>query len=759
MSGKDGPDYWGKLWDRAKSESGYTSYINSTSFIAGQAVGGLLGKIVAWPIAKLFDGISAANRAQREAAEEAAYHQALFTGTETTEELLKRIKLITTAITERPTKEEFTKDIFERFIQAAIEDKDPIFHLDFPTEPLIDLITGLYQPERIAPPPQPSNKQPITQALYRDELRAFISRYENPEDILYAFRYLAMRTLYSLCADLPPHLQKDGEFEPHSPFTLPLYDQLPYPAQSISDLFAIFTDGKINKLPNAQDIGNQLFRNLLTVSGLPIEEESLNSPKLVRPADYKGTAAELIYHYTDGTPFQQFYSSPIPFSIPDDALSEHRLVIASTGTGKSQLIQADVYHYLQREQRPGIVIIDSQGTMLPKFEHLNLWSDDLIIIDPEDPTPPALNMLALPERIQHYDRNTREKIESDAVQLFSFIFAALDQNLTGRQSTFFSFVTRLVLSIPNATIRTLREVLEEDVKTPQQSQFWPHIEKLDEDAKAFFTSQFFQKGYNVETKRGIVQRLYGILRVPAFNRMFTPGGNRLDLFKELNAGRTVLVSTSKSLLGNDASSVFGRYIVAQTLSAAFQRIAIKEPYPLALIYIDEADDYFQDATLAALFTQARKFNLGALIAFQNLDQLPSSIRPEILANTATKLVAGLEPGDARSLAQSMRTTPEFLLSLRKHKAGSEFACYIKNHIPQAVKLTVPFGVIEEAPKMSAGEHKALRQKNRERYGTRERPAEPKPPHQPQTPAPPKANTATPPPAKGPASDPHAGIDD
>ena len=56
---------------------------------------------------------------------------------------------------------------------------------------------------------------------------------------------------------------------------------------------------------------------------------------------------------------------------------------------------------------------------------------------------------------------------------------------------------------------TLREVLEEKPKTPQQSQFWPYIEKLDQDAQAFFINQFYQKGHNVETKRGIVQRLYG----------------------------------------------------------------------------------------------------------------------------------------------------------------------------------------------------------------------------------------------------------
>ena len=500
--------------------------------------------------------------------------------------------------------------------------------------------------------------------------------------------------------------------------------------------------------------------------------ENYEATKQTKPLESKLSPDECITTYLAGTPFVEFLNQTCPFEIPDKVRPEHVFVCASTGTGKSQFIQADVYYQLQKHERPGMVVIDSQGTMLPKIEALDLWRDDLIIIDPEDINPPALNMFALPERIKSYDRNTQEVIESRTIQLFGFLFAALDQSLTGRQSTFFSFVTRLVLSIPGATIRTLREMLEEEPKTPEQSQFWPYVQKLDPDAQAFFKKQFYQKGYNVETKRGIVQRLYGILRVPAFNRMFTATDNQLDIFNELNAGKTILVNTSKALLGDDASSVFARYVIAQTLSAAFQRVAITPPYRLALLYIDEASEVMKDETLATLFTQARKFELGALIAFQNLQQMPAGLAPEVLANTTTKLVAGLTDRDARALATDMRTSSDWLLSLRKQRDASEFGCFIKNYTPHAVRLTIPFGVIENAPKMSAEEHKALRQRNRERYGTssnanvnhenslsqtHEAPAT-QASNEVSRPHPPSVST-TPPPTRKPATDPHAGIDD
>ena len=608
------------------------------------------------------------------------------------------------------------------------------------------MIFPIIDAERFLELPVPEPSQDIVQqAKYRDELREVINKHKNFIETKRAFETAIINSLKAFLDALPP-----AAFSDSGNTTILLEDIITNPQTLLMDMLAPFYATDV--------LQRKLFKSLTDQI-----DENIKKQKDVLPRDAQGTTTELFNRYLYNTPLRNITSAQIPFGIPDTIRPEHILLVAGTGSGKTQFIQQDIYTQLQKDERPGIVVINSQGQMLPKLERLNLWSDNLIIIDPEDINPPALNMFALPERIKNYDRNIKEQIEGKTIELFGFLFAALDQTLTGRQATFFSFVTRLVLSIPSATIRTLREVLEEEVpdKKPQQSKFWPYVEKLDEDAKAFFTQQFYAKGYNIETKRRIVQRLYGILRVPAFNRMFTAKDNKLDLFTELNAGKTILVNTSKSLLGNDASSVFRRYIIAQTLSAAFQRIAINPPYRPALLYIDESVDYFQDETLATLFAQARKYELGALTAFQNLDQLPAALRPVVVANTSTKLVSGLSDKDARSISSDMRTDADFIMSLKKRKDGSEWACFIKTYTPKAVRLFSPFGVVENAPKMSAEEHKALRQRNSERYGTHEAPAKKdvkeastkvSPPH-------PTSVTTTPPPAQHPVADPHAGVDD
>ncbi len=465
---------------------------------------------------------------------------------------------------------------------------------------------------------------------------------------------------------------------------------------------------------------NQLWQNILDVSKITIEQAEEAPDRIVGPKDCGLDPDAMIAAYLSGTHLQAFCEIPIPFALPDHVRPEHTLVVAASGTGKTQLIQHDIFTQLERPDPPGMVVIDSQGQMLAKIERLACFhpetgrlKDRLIIIDPADDASPALNMFVVPGRVHGYDRNIQETIESNTLQLFNFIFAALSQELTGRQSTAFSFVTRLMLSVPGATLRTLRQLLEDNAKTMERSPFAEHISKLDDDAQAFFKNQFFESAYYA-TKNQIVQRLYGVLRVPAFNRMFGSSENRLDLFQALQDGKIVLFNTSKALLGDDASSLFGRYAIALAIRAAFERVAVPEPHRLALLYIDEAKEYFKDATLDSLLTQVRKYNMGALIAFQNLDQLPPALRPVVLANTSIKVVAGVTEHDARLLARDMRTTPEALLALRKHARASEFACFIRNETPNAVRLTIPFGAIEEAPAMDAAANKRLRENNRRR---------------------------------------------
>ena len=81
--------------------------------------------------------------------------------------------------------------------------------------------------------------------------------------------------------------------------------------------------------------------------------------------------------------------------------------------------------------------------------------------------------------------------------------------------------------------------------------------------------------------------------------MFSNPRNKLDLKTTLDGGKIILVNTAKDVLKDEASSFFGRYIIALVMQAAFERAAQPEHqrWP-AFLYIDEASEYFDPIAYA-----------------------------------------------------------------------------------------------------------------------------------------------------------------
>ena len=398
-------------------------------------------------------------------------------------------------------------------------------------------------------------------------------------------------------------------------------------------------------------------------------------------------------------------------------------IVGGAGHGKTQTLQHLIATDLAAADPPSLIIIDSHGDMLAGIERLDLFdprhgrlTDRLIIIDPEDVEfPPALNMFDMgSERLATYTPAQREQVEAATIELYDYIFRALSADLTSKQGVAFAFVARLLLTIPGATIHTLRQLMEDQSLSIDKSPFHDAIGQLDDTARAFFEAHFFTKAF-ADTKRQIARRIYDFIRNKTFERMFSSPVNKLDMFEAMNSGAIVLVNTSKALLKSAASALFGRYMIALALRAAFERVAIPpEQRRPAFLIIDEAADYF-DSNVDALLTQVRKFKLGLVFAHQYLDQLDSGLRASFAANTAIKFAGGVSDKDARALAPDMRCRPEFITSQRKHDDHTTFAAFVRNLTPTALSLSVPFGTLDHLAQLAPASHAALRERNRRRY--------------------------------------------
>lgn len=341
-------------------------------------------------------------------------------------------------------------------------------------------------------------------------------------------------------------------------------------------------------------------------------------------------------------------------------------------------------------------------------------ADKLVIIDPNDVDfPAAINMFAMnEERMASYGSAEREKVQNSAIELYEHFFSELlGAELTARQGMVFKYLARLMLEIPDATIITLRDLMD-DAKP-----FIPYMDKLSGSARVFFAREFFHPSFNA-TKKQISKRLWGVLSTPAFERLFSSPESKIDLFQLLNDGHVILINTAKDLLKENGASLYGRFFISMLTQAIMERSVIPEDERTpTFIYIDECQDYF-DANVELLLAQGRKYKTGLSLAHQHMDQLTVSERASVLANSSIKLAGGVNAKDAKILATEMGCKPEFLQSMYKADDNSEteFALWVRNHIREAVKVKVPIGMLETLPSMSDAAFEHIRENNRQLYG-------------------------------------------
>src|SRR3954469_914150 len=413
--------------------------------------------------------------------------------------------------------------------------------------------------------------------------------------------------------------------------------------------------------------------------------------------------------------------APKPFSISPDAWHSHAHIVAGSGHGKTQLLQMLLSEQIDKlsQGASSIIVIDSQGDMIQKILHMsemNHLDRRLIYIDPTDiENPPALNLFDFGlDRLEKYSPLEQERLINGAIFLYEYLFGALlGSELTQKQNVVFRFLAQLLMVVPGATIHTLREF----VKTPEAVR--PHLHKLDETARDFFETEFFSSMYD-NTRNQIAYRLWAVLSMRGFARMFTSPHNKIDLFTAMNSGSIILINTAKEHLKPEACSIFGRFFIALISMATQERSIISEYRRLStLVFIDEASDYFDDGgAMQNLFEQGRKYKVGCVIAHQQLDQLSPDLRSTVTSNTAIKIVGGLSDKDANFFAREMRCTPDELHMMIKQDKSTDFACLVKNQMEKPIRLTVMFGEIERRAKLSPQKYEALIQQNRELYGAK-----------------------------------------
>jgi len=470
--------------------------------------------------------------------------------------------------------------------------------------------------------------------------------------------------------------------------TVPLSALLTNLAQHVEHAIHICMNTKYGEHRVFSSTAHDFSENTHALSGA----EMGSSRKLIMPSDYKGDPTD----YLRGTPFAEFFSLPIPFAIPRTFYPEHTLIIAASGSGKTQYLQNVVLNFLQEPDPPGMFILDSQDDekgILHKLANLDVFHPDhgrlkdrLVILSPED--KPALNLFAFQGEGPEID------------ELFAYLMGAIDRDLTAKMSTASAYILRLLRKLSNPTIYTFKDILENPKKHESA------IALLDQTSQDFFNNQFGVKAEMGATRLQVASHLYSILANTAFTDMFAAEQNRFDAFDAMQKKKIVLVNTSERKLTSAGTKIYGRYMVAQVMAAAMKRGDIPGNRDLTLLMLDEAHEYFDEQT-EKILRQARKFNVGLVAATQMYDQIEPKVKAALATNTSTKIIGRVSHADARDLANEIQAPIEFVRNLET----GQFVTSVRGLTPRPIVIKVPFGVLEAAPSMDMLAHQRLRALN------------------------------------------------
>jgi hypothetical protein len=401
------------------------------------------------------------------------------------------------------------------------------------------------------------------------------------------------------------------------------------------------------------------------------------------------------------TPFWRRFSNTQPRSVeelkrlldrpslelPDETRFSGHWLVAPPGRGKTTLLHTLLLEDLDKDA--AIILIDSKGDLIEPIKGLACIKDRLLLIEPNPDFAFALNPL---------DVGSANPMH--AVTLIEYIMAGLlDAKFTALQSTLFrNVVPAIIEGIPNPTLDTFKDVMVKGLPPKALAKLNPHAQQFFTNRETGFNSKTYES-----TRKEVVWRLDYLLTNPVLRSMFSAAQTKLDMSKEMDAGRVIIINNSKALLGDEGAEFFGRFFIALILRAAQQRAgkppASKKP---CYVYIDECQSVIsKDPKLPTLLDECRSQKIALLLAHQRTAQLTPPVL-DAVANCAIRMANSDD--EAKYLAPKLRMDVETLQSLPR----GTFGTFVRDLTPTGVKINVTKIDLDSLPKLSEQELSDIR---------------------------------------------------
>lgn len=319
----------------------------------------------------------------------------------------------------------------------------------------------------------------------------------------------------------------------------------------------------------------------------------------------------------------------------------HLHVLGPTGVGKTTLLARLVGH--DATAGAGMVIVDPLGDLtdliaerLPEGRR-----NDLVIVDPTDgERPVGFNLLtetATPRAVEFIVGSMSQLFVASWGPRTADILRAGLLTLARNRGTTVADLPDLLLQ-PGRRMKWVTAVAHDSLL----SGFWQWYDDLSEAERAHVIAPLMNK-------------LRSWLLRPELVRTVCHPSGTLQFREVFTRRRIVILRLPKGTLGEEIAALIGSLLLSSLWRSVLARAAVPASRRRTVfLYLDEFQDYLRlPVGLGDLLSQARGMGVSLVVAHQYLDQLPDSMRREVLANGGSRVVFRLGAADARVIARDL----------------------------------------------------------------------------------------------------------
>lgn len=365
--------------------------------------------------------------------------------------------------------------------------------------------------------------------------------------------------------------------------------------------------------------------------------------------------------------FQKFASVPGPQLIEGERVG-HTLIVAGAGHGKSELMKALVYHYVETDPKSAaVVVIDPHGTFareVARWPQFAADPDRLVYIraDLIAGHVPPLNPFYL---ARAYPAEFRDEMAAGLARTLTELLPKAE--LTSNMEMVVRSCARVLLDRPGSTLHDLLIMLG-DKSDPRRAEMLEAGRNSADPMLADFFRFQFDSDALASSKSGLRNRLYTLLLHSGFRQIICADGC-LNLMSMIEKRRVIVFDLLG--LGSEERAALGRLVLMMLWSVGqvqFRRDARK--LVPTHVFVDEAS-ILAGPAFGVFLKEYRKVGLHLTMAQQVAgDGLGGSLTDSLLANTAIKF-AGIN--NRRDISRLLSVSPEEAKALSDLPRG-QFWC-------------------------------------------------------------------------------------